>query len=266
MSRKQGIVAAIGIVLIIALYWMRSEPEKNNPIEEQRSVAYEMLDNAAKARLDRLEERIEAANDDESRGRWLKKEAQVWDSLGFEKVAALYAFRTLEYDTTLSNKIYTGERLLEAAEANRAKESEQNLTFFLYETAGQVFEDALQSDPKNSRALSGLAIVEVMSRGNVMEGVQKLLGIIREDSLNVPANLTLGRLNMVNGQYEKAVIRMQTVLKSDSLNLSALLTIANAYVAMGEDIKAIPYLEKAREAAGPQDRKEIDKKLNELKK
>ena len=266
MNRRQGIVLAVGIVLIVALYLMRSEPQKNNPIEEQRSRAWEQLDSSQMKLLAKADAAVSRAGNDQEKVQALKRESEIWDSLGFQRVAALYAFRTLEIDTSLPNRLNTGRKLLDAAEAGRSNKAEQNLTFFLYETAASVYEDILASDPGNSEALAGLATVEIMGRGEVMNGVQRLLSIVRKDSLNVPANLTLGKMNMVNGQYDKAIIRMNTVLISDSLNPVALSTIAKAYMAMHEEVKAIPYLEKALKKADPELKKEIENTLKKLKK
>lgn len=266
MNRRQGIVLAVGIVLIVALYLMRSKPQKNNPIEEQRSRAWEQLDSSQMNLLTKADAAVSSAGNDQEKVQALKRESEIWDSLGFQRVAALYAFRTLEIDTSLTNRLNAGRKLLDAAEAGRSNEAEQNLTFFLYETAASVYEDILASDPDNPEALAGLATVEIMGRGEVMNGVQRLLSIVRKDSLNVPANLTLGKMNMVNGQYDKAIIRMNTVLISDSLNPVALSTIAKAYMAMHEEVKAIPYLEKALKKADPELKKEIENTLKKLKK
>ncbi len=265
MNRRQGIVIAAGMVLILALYWMRSEPRKNNPIEEQRSRALEQLDTFQRLLLEKAETAIVAAGNEQEKVLALKRESEIWDSLGFPRLAALYAFRTLEMDTSLSNRLNAGRKLLDAAEAGRSNEAEQNLTFFLYETAAAVYEDILSGNPDHPEALAGLATVEIMGRGDVMNGVQRLLGIVRKDSLNVPANLTLGKMNMVNGQYDKAILRMNTVLRSDSLNPLALSTIAKAYLAMHEEVKAIPYLEKALKKADPELKKEIENILKKLK-
>jgi len=265
VTRRQGIVIAAGMVLIVALYLMRSEPQKKNPIEEQRSRAWEQLDSFRRTLLAEAEAAVNRAGNEQEKVQALKRESDIWDSLGFQRVAALYAFRTLEIDTSLPNRLNAGRKLLDAAEAGRSSEAGQNLTFFLYETAASVYEDILASDPDNPEALAGLATVEIMGRGDVMNGVQRLLGIVRKDSLNVPANLTLGRMNMVNGQYDKAIIRMNAVLKSDSLNPLALSTIAKAYVAMHEEVKAIPYLEKALKKADPELKKEIENILKKLK-
>lgn len=266
MTWKQGAIVITGILLAIALYLLRSSPKQVNPLQKQIDSARVDLSEEEFDLVEEINQQYQAASDDSEKLEAIRAQVNIWDSLGSPAVAAMYAYRTVKYDSSIDNLVHTADHLLKAGDAKRSNEAEQNLTFFLYETAGQLYDRVLAKSPGNEDALIGKSMVDIQGRGEVMQGVQRLLGIVKKDSLHVRANMTLGRLNMMNGQYPKAVERMERVLQKEPLNLSALSTIANAYNAMGNRQKAIQYYEQALQVAESQDLKnKIQNRLKELK-
>ena len=78
-----------------------------------------------------------------------------------------------------------------------------------------------------------LAAALIEGAGETMQGLQLLLGIIRERPDDIPANLMLGRLAIQSGQFDKAVGRFETVLKQEANNTEAMYFLAEAYKGKG---------------------------------
>lgn len=266
MTWKQGVIVAIGISVAVALYFLRTSPERGSVMQKQIDTAQVSLSVEQLQHVRQLQEQYEAATQADEQLAALREQIRAWDSFGKPVLAALYAYRTVAIDSSLDNLIDAADYLVEAGDANRSNENEQNLTYYLYETAGNLYDRVLARSPGNEDALIGKSMVDIQGRGKVMDGVQRLLSIVERDSMNVKANLTLGRLNLVNGQYPKAIDRMEKVLEQEPLNLSALTAIGNAYAAIGNRKEAIRHYELALSAAENEDLKStIRNRLNELK-
>ncbi|MGN6477045.1 MAG: tetratricopeptide repeat protein, partial [Flavipsychrobacter sp.] len=111
-----------------------------------------------------------------------------------------------------------------------------------------------------------LAAAYIEGAGETMQGVQLLLGIIREKPDNIPANLMLGRLAIQSGQFDKAVQRFETVLKQEPENTEAMYFLAEAYKGKGDKAKAIELFEKCKQLVNKPDfTKEIDQYINSFK-
>lgn len=85
--------------------------------------------------------------------------------------------------------------------------------------------DALVGDKTEISNLDS-ALKLIHSGGNPMDGIQMLLKLAREDSLNPKIHFELGKLSMQSGQYDKATARFDKVLLLDS-------TVVEAHYHMG---------------------------------
>lgn len=83
-----------------------------------------------------------------------------------------------------------------------------------------------------------LADIYINGTGETMKGIEQLLTIVRQDSLNIPANVILGRMAVESGQLDKAVARGETILRVDKNNIEAHLFLAEAFKRKGETKKA----------------------------
>ena len=99
-----------------------------------------------------------------------------------------------------------------------------------------------------------------------MAGVTILLDVIKKDPDNIRAGLTLGRLSLVSGQFEKAIQRLDHILKLEPDNTEALLYLAGVYEQTNQKQKAIQYYERCRDLSeNPETSQKIDIYLQKLK-
>ena len=174
------------------------------------------------------------------------------------------------------------------AEAARLENSEKSLTF-----AARLFLDNLQDDVlEQRRRWKALQAKDLFERslkispdtdsskvglgacflfGNIsptpMEGISKLMEVIKKDSANVYAQMMLIKGSMISGQYDKAIGRLQTVLGLQPDNIEAILLMADMYERKGEKANAINWYQKSLSFIKPADIKAaISERIEELKK
>ena len=115
----------------------------------------------------------------------------------------------------------------------------------MIEKATTCFQSALEKEPSNLDAKSGLGSCIVDAGQNPMQGIQLLLAVVKVDSLNLNANLNLGLFSMKSGQFDKAIKRFETVAKlKPSAEIYGML--ADAYEQTGNNEAAIAALKKAK--------------------
>jgi tetratricopeptide (TPR) repeat protein len=169
----------------------------------------------------------------------IKELAEVYANNNQFTVAALYY---------LSGSADDANEYILAAEAFRKaykNTSDSSLMPTLIEKATTCFQSALEKDPNNLDAKSGLGSCIVDAGQNPMQGIQLLLAVVKVDSLNLNANLNLGLFSMKSGQFDKAIKRFETVAKlKPSAEIYGML--ADAYEQTGNNEAAIAALKKAK--------------------
>jgi len=169
----------------------------------------------------------------------IKELAEVYANNNQFTVAALYY---------LSGSADDAKEYILAAEAFRKaykNNSDSSKIPVLIEKATTCFQSALEKDPNNLDAKSGLGSCIVDAGQNPMQGIQLLLAVVKVDSLNLNANLNLGLFSMKSGQFDKAIKRFETVAKlKPSAEIYGML--ADAYEQTGNNEAAIAALKKAK--------------------
>jgi tetratricopeptide (TPR) repeat protein len=169
----------------------------------------------------------------------IKELAEVYANNNQFTVAALYY---------LSGSADDAKEYILAAEAFRKaykNTSDSSLMPTLIEKATTCFQSALEKDPNNLDAKSGLGSCIVDAGQNPMQGIQLLLAVVKVDSLNLNANLNLGLFSMKSGQFDKAIKRFETVAKLKP-NAEIYGMLADAYEQTGNNEAAIAALKKAK--------------------
>ncbi len=169
----------------------------------------------------------------------IKELAEVYANNNQFTVAALYY---------LSGSADDANEYILAAEAFRKAYkniSDSSLMPTLIEKATTCFQSALEKDPNNLDAKSGLGSCIVDAGQNPMQGIQLLLAVVKVDSLNLNANLNLGLFSMKSGQFDKAIKRFETVAKLKP-NAEIYGMLADAYEQTGNNEAAIAALKKAK--------------------
>lgn len=258
MTTKQGFVVAIGIALAIALYFLRNIPEQRTALDQLLQNGKDSLSERALSHAQTLEAQLKE-----------KPDPAVFDSLtafwkhnGNPAIASLYVQDKANATSQIADYNDCGAAMLEALEYARSKGMSENLQLYFVLSADGCYDQALAIDSNNITARIGKSDVAINGRSQIMVGVRNLLDIVRDDSLNVPANVRLGRLSMVNGEYQNAIRRLKNVLQVDSTYVEAYILLSNAFNAMGQSEEARYYLEQAlRYVKEPALRQEIEKRL-----
>lgn len=108
------------------------------------------------------------------------------------------------------------------------------------------FEQSLKVNPNNDTVKIALAYCYVDGSSQPMQGIQLLLGIVRENPDNIPANLMLGQFSIRSGQLDKAQERFEKVLAIEPKNTEAMYFLAEVYKDKGNKTKAIELLEECK--------------------
>lgn len=181
--------------------------------------------------IEEIEQQLEENPGDTTLLRSLAKE---WEGLNISNVSGLYYLELAEKQPTASNWLKAGDQLRNGykSAADSLQES------FLVSKALYAYEQALELDPENLEAQTGLGAATVEGTPAPMKGIQLLLGVVEKDPDNPGANLTLGKFSMQTGQYEKARDRFLTVVESQPGG-EVYFYLGEAYRQLGEKEKAI---------------------------
>jgi tetratricopeptide (TPR) repeat protein len=177
------------------------------------------------------------------------------------------------------------------SEASKLDNSEKNLTFaaqlilanlrqepdeaklnWQTQQAIGLFEKALAINPNNDDLKIGLGSCYIFGKGRTgdatqtMQGIQKVLEVVRKDSTNMKAQLVLGIGGFTSGQYDKAIERLSKVVVAQPKNLEAIAFLADAYAAKGSKQEAIKWYEVSKKLANDLHyAEEVDQRIKELK-
>ncbi len=134
------------------------------------------------------------------------------------------------------------------------------------QNAISCFEQSLELNPNSDTVKMALASCYIDGTSQPMQGIQLLLGIVREQPDNIPANLMLGQLSIRSGQMDKAKERFEKVLSLEPENTEALYFLAEVYRSKGNKEKAIELLERCKKIINkPEFDKEIDNYIKSFK-
>ena len=135
--------------------------------------------------------------------------------------------------------------------------------------AKELFERSLSINPDNDSAKVGLGACYLFGNisSNPMEGIAKIRQVVEKDSTNVYAQLTLVKGSLLSGQYDKAIGRLQTVIRLQPDNVEATFLLADLYERTGDKKSAVTWYQKSLQFVKlPEARKEIEKRIEELRK
>ena len=138
----------------------------------------------------------------------------------------------------------------------------------LGQEAEKLYTELLVQNPKNLDAKAKLGVIYVSSNAAApMKGINLLLSVVEEDPNNEFALYNLGFFSMMRNAHDKAIIRFEKLLETHPRNIQAWMHLAESYEALGKNKKAYEALEKVKQLDNsPEVQKEVNKKLQELKK
>ncbi|HRP54680.1 tetratricopeptide repeat protein [Agriterribacter sp.] len=282
MKKQQWIVVASGLVLLLSLYFLgRTKPHASKTP-------------AAQAAADHKEEQLESASILETAKSRLSPERQAWltakensvvrgDVAGqkiklYDELAAFWkdsahVFEPFMYYLGEKSKLENSEKSLTFAAhlyLKQLKGVEQHaLQVWMANQAADLFKQALTLNPGNDSSKIGLGssyIFGASGASSPMEGIQRLLEVVRRDSTNMYAQFMLGYGGIMTGQFDKAIERLNLVVRAEPDNTEAVFLLAEAYERHGENAKAVQWYEEGKKfVQNPEALKEIDKRIKALK-
>jgi tetratricopeptide (TPR) repeat protein len=191
-----------------------------------------------------------------------KKLAQSWDDVNKPAPAAFYYQMIAEKESNYENWLITGDRFTEAYQNS----TDSLMQPALVQKASHAYQKSIELNKSSLEAKTGLGIAYVNGSGSPMEGIQLLLGVVKEDPKNIKANLNLGLFSMKSGQFDKAVERFKTVV-AQKADAEPWFYLASSYEKLGRVDEAIAAYQKSKElAADPRLGQFVDGKIKELKK
>ncbi|MCL6524452.1 MAG: tetratricopeptide repeat protein [Thermoflavifilum sp.] len=264
------ILAGIAIVLLYAFGETRVPPKNNGqagtmmassaqqaPAISTDSLireAKQMLPTSLQLRIAEMENSVVRGDVKQQQIQVYRQLAHLWDSLKQPDLAAYYFGKAAQLQAHPQSLQFAAGLFL-----NHLQQTAQGpLHLWEAQQADTLIQQALSLDPHNDTLLvmQAQAMVEM---GEVMQGVQQLLSVVKRDSNNVPAHLLLGRLSINSGQYDKAIDHLQKVALLQPQNAEALYYLAVAYRETGHRQEAIRYFQQCKALIrDPDFDKEID--------
>jgi tetratricopeptide (TPR) repeat protein len=188
--------------------------------------------------------------------------AHTWEVNKQLSVAAYYGAKSAKLENSEKKLNFAGQFFLELMH----DAGSPGVQLWAAQEAIDCFNRSLAVNPNSDTTKMALASAYIEGSGQPMQGVQLLLGIVREKPDDIPANMMLGKLAIQSGQYDKAVKRFEDLLQKNPDNTEAVYFLAEAYKGMGNKAKAIELFEKCKKMVNkPEFSRDIDKYINSFK-
>lgn len=280
LNRKQiivigSVVLLMGIMLSLDIQGLVKPKEgaggaanaTSAPAASVKVVSLDEISKAAKetlnANLSKQVSNLEAeliASSDENKLSVQKKLAQQWDDVNKASPAAFYYELIAEKEASYDSWLKVGDRFTDAYQQS----IDTLVQPALVQKAIDSYQKADKIKPNTPEVNTGLGIAYVTGTSNPMQGIQLLLGVVKNDPKNLKANLNLGLFSMKSGQFDKAVERFKTVI-AKAPTAEAWFYLASSYENMHMKTEAIAaYLKTKEIAADPNMNQFVDRKINEL--
>ena len=283
LQRGQSILLGACLLLVALLFfWGRRLPDvdgksniANMPAEGAGMIApnpnipgidFGLLSNKLKPKVESsirdsivlLENKLEQSQNPSEQLHTMQQLVGQWEKANYPQIAAHWHLRSARIDSTEKRWLTAADYAAFAFRVSTDSTMKQHLLL----RAINAYESALKFSPDNDEAKTKLASCYVdgfEGTQQVMKGVMMLRDLTQKDSLNLAAQLMLGRMAIVSGQYDKAVNRLLLVTRADSLNSEAYYYLGDAYAASGKKEKALQAFEKCKKLLkNPTFAKELD--------
>lgn len=280
MKTKQYIAIGVVGLMMVVLYSLDikglikpDEPEQQGEMqstaatadatevsaESVTSVSKQMISASLAADITKLEAEAKSA-DGEKRIELQKQIAKKWDDVNQPAAAAFSYEEIAKAKPTYENWLITGDRFTDGYQ----NYVDTTVTSGLVNGAINAYNKALELNANSLDAQTGLGVAYVSGSANPMEGIQLLLGVVKEDPKNLKANTNLGLFSMKSGQFQKAVDRFRTVIDVKPTP-EAWFYLGTSYENLGQKAEAILAYQKSKElAADPNLTEFVDRKIKEL--
>lgn len=274
MSKSQvGLILSALTLILLLFFFGRNIPLKKTTVANSLSSGDNFDINAfideAKQKLmlkprdslSLLQSLVSKRKSDSLNVIYLEQIAGIWENNSNFALASDFYRRTAIVDSTAKRWEFAGDKLFEAYNIS----TDSLFRNYLLDNALDAYTNVTLLDSTLFDAKVKLATLHVDELQNTMTGVTILLDVVKKEPQHVNANLILGRLSLISGQFDKAKQRLNTVLSIEPKNTEALLFLAGVYEQTNETEKAIEYYKKCKALiTNPTIKQNIDKYLNKL--
>ena len=282
MKKQQWTVIASGLILLVSLYFFgRTKPNASNlpttqaePAHNDEQLTSQSILETAKARLSPERQAwLTARENSITRGDVAGQKIKLYDELATFWKDSAHVFEPFLFYLGEKSKLENSEKNLTFAAHLYLKQlkgvDQHALQVWMANQAADLFREALTLNPDNDSSKIGLGssyIFGASGASSPMEGIQKILEVVRRDSVNMYAQFMLGYGGIMTGQYDKAIERLNIVVEAEPDNTEAIFLLAEAYERHGESAKAAQWYEVGKKfIQNPEALKEIDERINALK-
>lgn len=237
LGRSQWIVLAACAVTIVLLSFVSTSPSKGKSPEVAQTVKGIPLEEVVKEErsslqpdqsgvVASLEQAIRSESDIVRRGLLYDSLVKYLGATGKYVLASYYAEdKAKRNGGSGSDWTAAGERYRMAASFQRHEDHLPPL----YDAAIRCFRKALELEPGNLDAKTGLGIAIVDGTTNPMDGITLLREVEAIDSTHIDMQLALGEFAMRSQQYDKAIDRFNRVLRMRPEMYAIHLSLAELY-------------------------------------
>ncbi len=276
MKRPQWIALFSAFTLLVLLYFgCPTKPPGRDIIDERRAEKATAID------VDKLLERatkrypreqlrpvlaleqslVDNANTlDESE--ILKSISSNWNQLGDFALGGMYAEKVAEITQTDSAWSIAGTTYFSCFKSDL----DSLIRDFCIAKSIKAFESAISVAPDEPVHSVNLGLCYVESGGNPMRGITIIRDVAEKYPENRLASMTLGRMSVRTGQYDKAIGRFENILTHHSNDADAHYWLGVTYQTLNDKAKTIFHFNKFVEYTDDERRKnEVKVVLSNLK-
>ncbi len=284
VKKQQLILFGGGLLLLFSLLFFGKTVAKKDPAstitaDKPSAPAFNIVSYISEAKkklsvpqldyVNKLENSVSRGNVNEQQIKVYNQLATFWDdSLHEHELHLFYTSESAKLVNSEKNLTFAAQMMLE----DLRNESNAAIRGWKGEQAIDLFERAIALNPDNVNLKVGLGSCYVFGKGmagdpqETMKGIQQLLQVVRNDSMNMQAQLVLGIGGVISNQYPKAVDRLMIVVKNQPENVEAVSWLADAYAGNGNKENALKWYEiSKRMVNNPAYSKEVDERIKMLK-
>jgi len=285
VKKQQLILLGAGLLILSSLLFFGTTVAKKDPASiktagnKPSAPAFNIVNYVSEAKeklsvpqldyVNKLENSISRGDVKEQQIKVYNQLAAFWDdSLHEHELHLFYTSESAKLVNSEKNLTFAAQMMLD----DLRNESNGALRGWKGEQAIDLFERAIAVNPDNVNLKVGLGSCYVFGKGmagdpqETMKGIQQLLQVVRNDSMNMQAQLVLGIGGVISNQYTKAVDRLLIVTKNQPENLEAVSWLADAYAGVGDKPNALKWYEiSKRMVNNPAYSKEVDERVKMLK-
>jgi tetratricopeptide (TPR) repeat protein len=257
LNTKQYAVIVIAFTLIGTIYFFgnRKYPMKKIMVAQQNSITVEsllqqaenQLNNPQKNQLQKLQAELLHAGTDSAKIVQYEALIDFWGrEVNNEELAVWYFAQKAKLENSEKYLTFAANFILNNCITDDGDPFKRG---FKAKQAKELFEKALLLNPEKDSLIIGLGGCYMLGGGgsaSPMDGISKVLGIVRKDSTNAYAHKMLGYGNLQNGQTNQALERFIKAYNYNKEDIGLVPYIALLSKKLGKTAQANLWLEKTK--------------------